>query len=154
MNVSHLPDFALPMTGGGLFTPQTLLGKWSVLYFYPKDATPGCTTEGLDFTAAHAQFAALGADIFGVSRDSLASHERFRDKQGFVFALVSDEQEVLCQAFEVIKEKNLYGKVSLGIERSTFLFNPQGAVVREWRKVKVDGHVAEVLEVLREYAQK
>lgn len=149
MNIDVLPPaLSLPMTGG-TFTPASLQGQWSVLYFYPKDATPGCTTQGQDFRDSHADFERLGARIYGVSRDSLASHERFADKQGFPFALVSDEDEVLCRAFEVIKEKNMYGKTVLGIERSTFLLNPQGEVVRQWRKVKVDGHVAEVLAALQ-----
>lgn len=154
MNLDLLSAVALPMTGGGVFSQLSLQGKWSVLYFYPKDDTPGCTTEGQDFAAAHAAFTALGAQVFGVSRDSLASHERFCKKQGFPFALVSDEEEVLCCAFDVIKEKNSYGKVSLGIERSTFLLDPAGQVVHEWRKVKVPGHVAEVLDVLKDFQKK
>ena len=121
-----------------------------MLYFYPKDATPGCTTEGQDFAALHNNFTALGAQIVGVSRDSLASHEKFRVKQQFPFELVSDPEEILCRAFDVIKEKHNYGKTYLGIERSTFLLNPRGEVVREWRKVKVAGHAAAVLQTLRE----
>lgn len=146
-----LPDnLALPMTGGRDFTPADLRGQWTVIYFYPKDSTPGCTTEGLDFRALYAEFQRLGAQVFGVSRDSLASHEKFACKQDFPFPLVSDTDELLCRAFDVIKEKNLYGKIGFGIERSTFLLNPQGEVVREWRKVKVAGHAAEVLEALRD----
>lgn len=143
-------DLSLPATEAARFTPADLQGQWSVLYFYPKDATPGCTREGQDFRDAHGDFVREGAQVFGVSRDSLVSHEKFAQKQGFPFALVSDADEVLCRAFDVIKEKNLYGKIGFGIERSTFLLNPKGEVVRAWRKVKVDGHVAEVLAALRE----
>lgn len=137
------------MTGGTSFSPESLQGQWTVLYFYPKDATPGCTTEGQDFRDHYAQFQALDAVVYGVSRDSLASHERFKEKQAFPFELVSDEDEALCQAFAVIKEKNMYGKKVMGIERSTFLFNPDGELVQEWRKVKVAGHVEAVLAALR-----
>lgn len=150
--IEQLPaDLALPMTGGQTFIPAVLQGKWSVIYFYPKDATPGCTTEGLDFRAAYADFQNENAQIFGVSRDSLASHQRFCEKQDFPFPLISDSDEILCRAFDVIKEKNLYGKIGFGIERSTFLLNPEGEVVRQWRKVKVAGHVAEVLDELRRW---
>lgn len=141
-------DLSLLTTSGGTFTPADLQGQWTVLYFYPKDATPGCTMQGLDFRAHYGEFQKLGAQIFGVSRDSLASHERFCEKQDFPFALVSDPEEILCRAFDVIKEKKLYGKVGFGIERSTFLLDPQGDIVREWRKVSVVGHAQEVLEAL------
>ncbi len=125
------------------------LGSWVVLYFYPKDATPGCTTEGRDFTSHYPTFKALGAEIFGISKDSLKSHENFKQKEAFPFQLISDESEALCQLFDVIKEKSMYGKTYIGIERSTFLINPQGQVVHAWRKVKVPGHVQDVLETLK-----
>lgn len=135
---------------GGSIGADDLRGAWTVLYFYPKDATPGCTTQGCDFTTAHPDFSALGARIYGVSRDSLSSHERFKAKQGFAFDLISDPEETLCRAFDVIKEKNMFGKKGFGIERSTFLINPQGEIVKAWRKVKVAGHVAEVQAALSE----
>ena len=121
-------------------------GKQLVLYFYPKASTPGCTTEGRDFNAALADFAACNTEILGASRDGLKTQENFKAKQGFGFELVSDTDEALCKAFDVIRLKKLYGKEFLGIERSTFLLDTQGRVEREWRKVKVAGHVAEVLE--------
>ncbi len=123
-------------------------GQWIVLYFYPKDATPGCTTEGQNFRDAHADFIAANAVILGVSRDSVRSHETFKQKQQFPFALLSDSEETLCQQFDVIKDKTMYGKQVRGIERSTFLIDPEGVVQHEWRKVKVDGHVAEVYKTL------
>ena len=122
--------------------------KWLILYFYPKDATPGCTTEGQDFNEKYSDFVALNAVILGVSRDSLASHEKFKAKQGFLFELISDVDEHLCQQFDVIKMKSMYGKQVRGIERSTFLIDPDGVLKRVWRKVKVNGHVAEVLDEL------
>jgi thioredoxin-dependent peroxiredoxin len=120
-----------------------------VLYFYPKDNTPGCTTEGADFRDLHSQFARLGAVIAGVSRDSLKSHQGFKAKMDFPFELLSDPDEKLCAQFDVIKMKNMYGKQVRGIERSTFLIGPDGSLVREWRKVKVDGHAAEVLAAVK-----
>lgn len=123
-------------------------GKWLVLYFYPKDNTPGCTTEGRDFAALLPKFKKQGADILGVSRDSARSHQNFCDKQGFGFELVSDPDETLCNAFEVIKEKQLYGRKYIGIERSTFLLDPDGRVAQAWRGVKVPGHAQAVLEAL------
>ena len=123
-------------------------GKWLVLYFYPKDNTPGCTTEGRDFAALLPKFSKQGADILGVSRDSARSHQNFCDKQGFGFELVSDPDETLCNAFEVIKEKQLYGRKYIGIERSTFLLDPDGRVAQAWRGVKVPGHAQAVLEAL------
>lgn len=124
-------------------------GQWLVLYFYPKDATPGCTLEGQDFRDAYEAFTRLNAVILGISRDNLACHERFRTKQGFPFQLVADSDEALCTLFDVIKMKNMYGKSVRGIERSTFLINPDGVIVREWRKVTVKGHVADVLSELK-----
>lgn len=129
------------------------LGKWVVLYFYPKDSTPGCTSEGRDFKAHHVEFLALNTLIFGISKDSLKSHERFKEKEGFPFELITDGDEALCRQFDVIKEKSMYGKTYLGIERSTFIINPQGKVAHEWRKVKVPGHVEEVLATLKQLQQ-
>ena len=145
------PPWGRAGAGAGIQIPKNvcLCPVWKEVYFYPKDATPGCTTEGQDFAALHTHFTALGAQIVGVSRDSLASHEKFRVKQQFPFELVSDPEEILCRAFDVIKEKHNYGKTYMGIERSTFLLNPQGEVVRAWRKVKVAGHAEEVLQALR-----
>lgn len=148
MNIPQ--DFRLVATGGEDFSATSLQGRWTVLYFYPKDATPGCTTEAQDFREHYAAFCALGAEIVGVSRDSPAAHDKFRAKEALPFPLVSDPDEVLCRAFAVIREKKLYGKTYMGIERSTFLLDPQGDVVREWRKVKVAGHAAAVLQVLQE----
>ena len=124
-------------------------GKWVVLYFYPKDSTPGCTTEGIDFNALLPKFNKLGAEVLGVSRDSLKSHQNFCAKQGFRFELVSDVDEKLCNAFGVIKPKKLYGREYVGIERSTFLIDPTGRVVEAWRPVKVPGHAEAVLDTLR-----
>lgn len=143
----------IAMTGGKLFTPTHLHGAWTILYFYPKDNTPACTLEGQQFRDAYAQFQALGAQIYGISRDSLTSHEKFCTKQAFPFALISDNEEILCRAFDVIHEKNNFGKKALGIVRSTFLLNPQGEIVRQWRKVKVAGHIEEVLAALKALQQ-
>ena len=120
-----------------------------MLYFYPRDNTPGCTQEGSDFAALAARFKAAGTQIVGISRDSLASHERFRDKMGYPFALLSDEAEQVCRQFDVIRMKTLYGRSSLGLERSTFLLDAQGVLRREWRKVRVAGHAVEVLEAAK-----
>ena len=126
-------------------------GQWLVLYFYPKDSTPGCTTEGNDFNALLPAFRKLGATVVGASRDSLKSHDRFREKQGFGFELASDPDEALCRAFDVIKPKKLYGREFIGVERSTFLIDPQGVVRAAWRKVKVPGHAQAVLDTLKEH---
>ena len=128
-------------------------GRWLVLYFYPKDNTPGCTTEGRDFAALLPKFRKLDADILGVSRDSARSHQNFCDKQGFGFELVSDPDETLCNAFEVIKEKQLYGRKYIGIERSTFLIDPESRVAQSWRGVKVPGHAQAVLDALQQAQQ-
>ena len=120
-----------------------------LLYFYPKDDTPGCTLEGHDFTALHAAFTALDTLVLGVSRDSMASHESFKAKQAYSFDLLSDQDEQLCKLFDVVKLKNMYGKQVLGIERSTFLIDKQGVLHQEWRKVKVDGHAEAVLEAVK-----
>ena len=124
-------------------------GKTLVLYFYPKDATPGCTTQGQNFRDCYDEFAAAGAEVVGVSRDSLKSHESFRTKMGFPFALISDHDEALCNLFGVIKLKKMYGKQVRGIERSTFVVGADGKLLREWRGVRVPGHVEEVLEYVR-----
>ena len=139
----------LALSGGGSATLGDYAGRWLVLYFYPKDSTPGCTTEGLDFNALLPKFGELGAAVLGVSRDSVKSHDNFCAKQGFGFPLVSDADEALCQAFGVIKEKNMYGRKVLGIERSTFLISPDGRIAAEWRGVKVSGHAEAVLQALK-----
>ncbi len=139
----------LALSGGGTTTLGEHAGQWLVLYFYPKDSTPGCTTEGLDFNALLPKFKRLGATVLGVSRDSVRSHDNFCAKQGFRFPLVSDADEALCQAFDVIREKNMYGRKVLGIERSTFLVDPSGVIARSWRKVKVAGHAQAVLDALK-----
>ena len=144
------PDFTLPATGDQKIKLSALRGHPVVLYFYPKDSTPGCTLEGQDFRDRHAAFAKHGAVILGVSRDGLKSHENFKAKQGFPFELLADTEETACQRYDVIKEKNMYGRKVLGIERSTFLIDAAGKLVREWRKVKVKGHVDEVLDAVAE----
>lgn len=143
-------DFSCPMTGDATFKLKGYRGKHVVIYFYPKDATPGCTTEGQDFRDLHAKFKRANTVIFGVSRDSLKSHEKFKDKQSFPFELLSDEDEKVCKKFDVIREKNLYGRKFMGVERSTFLIDADGKLRREWRKVKVKGHAAEVLAAVKE----
>lgn len=141
-----IKNFSLPATSGQTIKLSDFKGKKNVvLYFYPKDSTPGCTTEGQDFRAHYSDFEQADTVILGVSRDSIKSHENFKAKQDFPFELLSDQDEVLCQQFDVIKEKNMYGKKYMGIERSTFLIDKQGKLVQEWRKVKVKGHVEEVL---------
>ena len=144
------PSFHLPATGEQKVKLSDLKGKKVVLYFYPRDATPGCTLEGHEFSKLKKKFEAAGAVVFGVSRDSMTSHEKFKDKQGYTVDLLSDEDSELCDAFDVIKDKNMYGKKVRGIERSTFLIDAAGKVVREWRKVKVEGHAAEVLKAVQE----
>lgn len=146
MNLPQLPYFATSSESGQL---NLLKGSWLVLYFYPKDSTPGCTTEGLDFKENYSQFVQADCRVYGISRDTLKSHETFKAKQGFPFELISDTDESLCNAFSVIKMKNMYGKQVRGIERSTFLFNPLGELVKEWRKVNVNSHVEEVLTTLK-----
>ncbi|MEO1204382.1 MAG: peroxiredoxin [Pseudomonadota bacterium] len=142
-------DFTADATGDKKVRLKDLRGQNVVLYFYPKDSTPGCTQEGLDFQAAAAKFKRANTVIFGVSRDSLASHEKFKAKQGFKFELLSDPDEKLCGCFDVIKEKSLYGRKFMGVERSTFLIDAEGKLRNEWRKVKVKGHVDEVLEAAK-----
>lgn len=142
-------DFSLPSTGGAAFKLSDQRGKKLVLYFYPKDNTPGCTTEGMRFRDLHADFRGAGCEVFGISRDSVRSHEGFKAKLGFPFDLLSDAQEVVCAQFRVIKMKNMYGKKVRGIERSTFVINADGVLAREWRGVKVPGHVEEVLDFVK-----
>ena len=139
----------LALSNGATARLSDYAGKWLVLYFYPKDSTPGCTTEGIDFNALLPKFRKLGADVLGVSRDSLKSHQNFCAKQGFRFELVSDADEKLCKAFDVIKPKKLYGREYVGVERSTFLVDPSGRVAEAWRPVKVPGHAQAVLDGLR-----
>lgn len=145
-----VPNFKLPATGGKEIDLKSLRGKNVVLYFYPKDSTPGCTTESCDFGSLHDRFKRKGTVILGVSRDSLASHEKFKAKFEFPFDLLSDGDETLCQLFDVIKEKNMYGRKVMGVERSTFLIDAEGKLRREWRKVSVKGHAEEVLGALSE----
>ena len=142
-------DFSLPSTGGGTFQLTKAKARVLVLYFYPKDNTPGCTTEGLQFKDLHKEFQKAGAAVYGLSRDSLKSHENFKAKMGFPFELLSDEDESVCQQFGVIKMKNMYGKKVRGIERSTFILDAKHAIRREWRGVKVPGHAKEVLDFVK-----
>ena len=142
-------NFKLPATGDKNISLADLKGKNVVIYFYPKDSTPGCTREGQDFRDNIRKFRARNTVILGVSRDSLKSHENFKEKQSFNFDLLSDADEKLCTQFDVIKEKNMYGKKVMGIERSTFLIDEKGVLRNEWRKVKVDGHIEEVLEAVK-----
>lgn len=149
MNIDEMvPNFAFNATSNLTAHLNDYKGQTVVLYFYPKDATPGCTTEGQDFRDAYPQFKALNAQIFGISRDSLKSHETFKAKQNFPFELISDNEEDLCQLFDVMKMKSMYGKQYLGIERSTFIIDAKGLLKHEWRKVSVKGHVDEVLNTL------
>jgi thioredoxin-dependent peroxiredoxin len=142
-------DFSLPSTGGGTFRLSDQRGKKLVVYFYPKDNTPGCTVEGGDFRDRYREFAKAGAVVVGVSRDSLKSHENFKAKMKFPFELLSDAEEELCAQFGVMKMKNMYGKKVRGIERSTFVLDGEGVLAREWRGVKVPGHVEEVLSFVK-----
>ena len=144
-----VPDFSLPATGGTTFRLSEQRGKTLVLYFYPKDNTPGCTTEGGDFRDRHKDFKRAGCEVFGVSRDSLASHEKFKDRMKFPFELLSDEDEAACKQFGVMKMKNMYGRKVRGIERSTFVIDGKGALAREWRGVRVPGHAEEVLNFVK-----
>lgn len=143
-----VPDFTFSATNGLHAKLHDYQGQNVILYFYPKDATPGCTTEGQNFRDAYPKFQALNTQLFGISRDSLKVHENFKAKQNFPFELISDPEEELCQLFAVIKMKPMYGKEVRGIERSTFLINTQGILIKEWRKVSVKGHVEEVLSAL------
>jgi peroxiredoxin Q/BCP len=142
--------FSVATTNAAELTAKDLAGKPYVLYFYPKDDTPGCTLEGKDFRDRHGKFKRLGVRVLGVSRDNLASHTRFQGKYDLPFDLIADTDEALCRQFDVIKEKNMYGRKVMGIERSTFLVDADGVLRKEWRKVKVDGHVADVLAAAAE----
>ncbi len=146
---TKIPDLPLQLSSGADGRLSDHAGRWLVLYFYPKDSTPGCTTEGLDFNALLPKFKRLGATVLGVSRDSIKSHQNFCEKQGFRFDLASDTDEALCKLFGVIKEKNMYGRKVLGIERSTFLVDPEGVIRQSWRAVKVPGHAQAVLDALK-----
>jgi len=144
-----VPEFELPSTGGKIFKLSNYLGKIVVIYFYPKDSTPGCTTQGQQFRDAYAEFQAANTEIFGISRDSLKSHENFKAKFSFPFDLLSDADELACGLFNVMKMKNMYGKQVRGIERSTFVINAKGILVKEWRGVKADGHANEVFNFVK-----
>lgn len=144
------PDFKLPNQEGKELSLSSLKGKWVVLYFYPKDMTPGCTQEACDFTEALPRFKSKKAVILGFSKDSVASHKKFADKYKLGFDLVSDEDLLACKAYGVYKKKSLYGREYMGIERSTFIINPQGKIAKIYPKVKVKGHAEDVLEFLRE----
>lgn len=149
MLATQVPDFALPATSGQTFRLSEQAGKTVVIYFYPKDSTPGCTTQGQNFRDLFAEFTAAGAVVLGISRDSLKSHENFKAKQSFPFELGSDADEAVCNLFGVIKQKMMYGKQVRGIERSTFVIDGKCVLRREWRGVKVPGHVQEVLDFVK-----
>lgn len=144
-----VPDFELSATSGITFKLSNHQGKTLVIYFYPKDNTPGCTTQGIQFRDSYQDFKTLNAEIFGISRDSLKSHENFKVKFGFPFELLADTEELACGIFGVIKMKNMYGKQVRGIERSTFIIDKSGQLLHEWRGVKVDGHAQEVLNFIK-----
>jgi len=141
-----VPDFSLPATGGGTWRLKDAAGRKLVIYFYPRDLTSGCTRESQDFRDLTAAFHEAGTEIIGISRDSVASHEKFATKEALPFPLLADTEERVCKLFDVIREKSLYGRKYLGVERSTFLLDGAGRLQREWRKVKVPGHAEEVLE--------
>ena len=145
-----LPDFEAQATSGVKFTPQAFAGHSVVLYFYPKDHTPGCTTEAMQFRDKHKDFQKAGAVVFGVSRDNMASHEKFRQNLELPFELIADTEEKLCHMFGVVKNKIMYGKKVKGIERSTFLIDGQGVLRAEWRGIKVAGHVDDVLKAVKD----
>ncbi|GJI94399.1 peroxiredoxin [Duganella vulcania] len=149
---SVVTDFSAAMTGGQTFQLSGRPARHTVLFFYPKDNTPGCTTENMAFRDLYEQFQAAGTEIYGISRDSLRSHESFKTKLGLPFELISDPDEALCQQFGVMKMKQMYGKTVRGIERSTFVIDATGQLVKEWRGVKVAGHVDEVLEFVARQA--
>lgn len=143
---AKVPEFSVPMSGGGTWSLKQGAGRSLVLYFYPRDMTPGCTREAQEFRDHYPAFRKAGAEVVGISRDSVAAHERFIAKERLPFALLADTEERACRLFDVIKEKSLYGRKYLGVERSTFLLDAAGRLQREWRNVKVPGHVEEVLE--------
>ena len=143
------PIFKGDSTSNKVISNKDFLGKNLVIYFYPKDSTPGCTTEGQDFRDNYKTFKKLNTDILGVSRDSVKSHENFKQKQSFPFELLSDPEEIMCKAFDVMKLKSMYGKEYIGVDRSTFLISSEGKIIKEWRSVKVKGHVDEVLDEVK-----
>lgn len=143
------PIFKGDSTSNKTISNKDFLGKNLVIYFYPKDSTPGCTTEGQDFRDNYKTFKKLNTDILGVSRDSVKSHENFKQKQSFPFELLSDPEEIMCKAFDVMKLKSMYGKEYIGVDRSTFLISSEGKIIKEWRSVKVKGHVDEVLDEVK-----
>lgn len=145
-----VPNFKLPSSKGEDFALSSKKGKKVVLYFYPKDSTPGCTTESIEFNELHSQFKKLNAEVYGISRDSLKSHDKFICKYDFKFELLSDEDEEVCKLFDVIKEKNMYGKKVLGIERSTFVIDENQKLVGEFRKIKAQGHAEEMLKFIKQ----
>ena len=147
-NLVSVADFELPSTGNKTFKLSDHLNQTLIIYFYPKDATPGCTTQGQQFRDHYDEFKALQVEIVGISRDTIRSHESFKAKYQFPFELLSDSEEIACNIFDVIKMKKMYGKEVRGIERSTFIIK-QGKIIKEWRGVKVDGHIQEVLAYLR-----
>ena len=146
----NLPDFEAQATGGVKFTPNAFIGQAVVLYFYPKDHTPGCTTEAMQFRDKHKEFVKAGAVVFGVSRDNMASHDKFRQNLELPYQLIADTEEKLCHMFGVVKNKIMYGKKVKGIERSTFLIDASGMLCAEWRGIKVAGHVDEVLKAVKD----
>lgn len=148
----RLPDLAAEATGGRRIALRELVGAPVLIYFYPRDATPGCTRQAQELAALHDQLVALGVQVLGVSRDTMASHERFSAKHSLPFPLLSDEDGALCEAFDVLREKNMYGRKFIGIERSTFLFAADGTLAQAWRKVKVPGHAEAVLDAVRALA--
>jgi thioredoxin-dependent peroxiredoxin len=149
-----IPEFEAQATSGVKFTPSSFAGKALVLYFYPKDATPGCTTEAMQFRDLHKEFVKAGAVVFGVSRDNMASHDKFRQNLELPFELIADTEEKLCHMFGVVKNKIMYGKKVKGIERSTFLMDDKGVMRAEWRGIKVAGHVDEVLAAVKALKKK
>jgi thioredoxin-dependent peroxiredoxin len=144
-----VPDFVLSATSGKTIKLSDFIGRYVVIYFYPKDSTPGCTTQGIQFRNTYAEFQQANTEIVGISRDTVKSHENFKAKFSFPFELLADTEEVACGIFGVIKMKNMYGKQVRGIERSTFIVSPQGELIKEWRGVKVDGHAHEVLSFIQ-----
>ena len=148
-----LPEIEAIATGGVKFTPQAFAGRTVVLYFYPKDHTPGCTTEAMQFRDKHDEFVAAGAVVFGVSRDNLVSHDKFKQNLELPYELIADTEEKLCHMFGVVKNKIMYGKKVKGIERSTFLIDPNGVLREEWRGIKVAGHVDDVLKAVQNLGQ-
>ena len=147
------PDIKLSSTSGQKFNLKNSFGNFVIIYFYPKDSTPGCTTEGQEFRDSYEKFKKLNTEILGVSRESIKSHENFKSKQNFPFELLSDPDEKVCKAFDVMKLKSMYGREYMGVDRSTFIVDTKGKIIKEWRGVKVKGHVAEVMDAVKELAK-